>query len=67
MDRGAWWATVHRVVEELDTTKGLNNNNSTMFGNLLFTNVYFPMLTDTYLYPKYFVITWYFNVEIHHD
>ena len=25
MDRGAWWATVHGVAEELDTTKQLNN------------------------------------------
>ena len=27
MDRGAWWATVHRVTKELDTTERLNNNN----------------------------------------
>ena len=27
MDRGAWWATVHGVVKELDTTEWLNNNN----------------------------------------
>ena len=27
MDRGAWWATVHRVAEELDTTEQLNSNN----------------------------------------
>ncbi|CAI9155416.1 unnamed protein product [Rangifer tarandus platyrhynchus] len=26
MDRGAWWATVHGVSKELDTTKRLNNN-----------------------------------------
>ena len=26
MDRGAWWAIVHRVTNELDTTEGLNNN-----------------------------------------
>ena len=26
MDRGAWWATVHGVVKELDTTKQLNNS-----------------------------------------
>ena len=26
MDRGAWWATVHGVVKELDTTEQLNNN-----------------------------------------
>ena len=26
IDRGAWWATVHRVTEELDTTQQLNNN-----------------------------------------
>ena len=24
MDRGAWWATVHRVVKESDTTKRLS-------------------------------------------
>ena len=27
-DRGAWWATVHRVVKESDTTEQLNNNNN---------------------------------------
>ena len=26
MDRGALWATVHRVAKELDTTEQLNNN-----------------------------------------
>ena len=26
MDRGAWWAIVHRVTNELDTTEWLNNN-----------------------------------------
>ena len=25
MDRGAWWATVHRTIKELDTTHRLNN------------------------------------------
>ena len=28
MDRGAWWAIVHWVVKESDTTYQLNNNNS---------------------------------------
>ena len=28
MDRGAWWATVNGVAKQLDTTEGLNNNNS---------------------------------------
>ena len=27
MDRGAWWATVHGVAKELDTTQRLNNSN----------------------------------------
>ena len=27
MDRRAWWATVHGVAKELDTTERLNNNN----------------------------------------
>ena len=27
VDRGAWWATVHGVTKELDTTERLNNNN----------------------------------------
>ena len=27
MDRGAWWATVHRVTKESDTTEEPNNNN----------------------------------------
>ena len=26
MDRGAWWATIHGVAKELDTTGRLNNN-----------------------------------------
>ena len=28
MDRGAWWATVHGVTKELDTTQQLNDNNT---------------------------------------
>ena len=28
MDRGAWWATVHGVAKESDTTWQVNNNNS---------------------------------------
>ena len=27
MDRGAWWAKVHGVEKDLDTTMQLNNNN----------------------------------------
>ena len=27
LDGGAWWATVHGVAKELDTTEPLNNNN----------------------------------------
>ena len=26
MERGAWWAMVHRVAKELDTTEQLNSN-----------------------------------------
>ena len=26
MDKGAWWATVHGVTKESDTTEQLNNN-----------------------------------------
>ena len=28
MDRGAWWATVHGVAQELDPTWQLNNNHN---------------------------------------
>ena len=28
MDRGAWWATVSGVAEQLDATERLNNNSS---------------------------------------
>ena len=28
MDRGAWWATIHGVIKESDTTQQLNNNNN---------------------------------------
>ena len=27
MDRGAWWATVHGVAKESNTTEQVNNNN----------------------------------------
>ena len=26
MDRGVWWATVHKVIKESDMTEQLNNN-----------------------------------------
>ena len=29
MDRGAWWALVHAVPEDVDRTEQLNNNNRT--------------------------------------
>ena len=29
MDRGAWQATVHEVIKELDRTQQLNNNKQT--------------------------------------
>ena len=28
MERGTWWATVHGITKELDTTERLNNNNN---------------------------------------
>ena len=28
MDRGAWWATVHRAAKASDTTQRLKNNNA---------------------------------------
>ena len=28
MDRRAWWATVHRIAKEPDTTQGLNNKSN---------------------------------------
>ena len=42
MDRGAWWAVVHGVTKESDTTEQLNNNtgfsvstcNEDLFANL---------------------------------
>ena len=34
-DREAWWVTVHRVTEELDTTYRLNNNNHHSDGSSL--------------------------------
>ena len=33
MDRGDWWATVHGVTKELDTTYQLNNNNKRYRGS----------------------------------
>ena len=35
MDRGAWWAPVHVVTEESDTTYRLNHNNSHEAADLL--------------------------------
>ena len=38
-DRGAWWATVHGVEEELDMTQQLNSNNqSNILGKVFSTN-----------------------------
>ena len=31
MDRGNWWAAVHGVPKESDTTERLNNNNKLKF------------------------------------
>ena len=31
MERGSWWATVHGVTKESDTTKQLNNNSKSAF------------------------------------
>ena len=33
MDRGAWWATVHRVAKELDMIEPLTNRQKTYFPN----------------------------------
>ena len=33
MDRGAWWATVHQVTKESDTTWRLNNSNNPGMSN----------------------------------
>ena len=34
MDRGAWWATVHTVTKESNTTERLNNNvNKLLYNN----------------------------------
>ena len=30
MDRGAWWATIHGVAAEFDTTERLNSSNNKM-------------------------------------
>ena len=40
MDRGAWWATVHGLEEELDMTQRLNSNNeqSHILGKVFSTN-----------------------------
>ena len=34
MDRGAWWATVHGVAKESDTTEQLNNNRFNRIRNM---------------------------------
>ena len=35
MDREAWWATVHRVAKELDTTERLNNDGGELQARML--------------------------------
>ena len=37
--RGAWWATVHRVTEESDSTYQLNKSNSTYTAHI-YTRIY---------------------------
>ena len=37
LDRGAWWATVHGVAEELDTIQQLNTNNKSKIRKLMVT------------------------------
>ena len=44
MDRGAWWATVHRVAKELDMTYRLNNNNSFLASRVPFFPFLFGLL-----------------------
>ena len=39
MDRGAWWATVHGVTKESDTTQQLNSNNN-KYSQSLYMNLY---------------------------
>ena len=47
MDRGAWWATVHGVVKESDTTEQVNGD--------CFQNTHTPQLPPdqkfTFLFP----------------
>ena len=39
MDRGAWWATVHGVTKELDTTQCLNNSKGVQQDGLMYVYV----------------------------
>ena len=36
MDRGAWWATVHRVAQELDLTEVTTQQQQQHIGDLLY-------------------------------
>ena len=38
MDRGAWWATVHRITKESDTTEHTHTHTSIKLKKYLFTN-----------------------------
>ena len=44
MDRGPWWATVHRVTKEFDMTKQLNNSHADLATSHQFWYVVFPFL-----------------------
>ena len=41
MDRGTWWATIHAVAEELDTTEQLHNNKLQIQEHLLRAHITF--------------------------
>ena len=43
MDRGAWWAVIHGIPKESDTTEELNNNNTGLIIQKLSTSQFsFP-------------------------
>ena len=44
MDRGAWWATLLDVTEELDTIYRLNNNNNDVRNFVCEFSIYMPSL-----------------------
>ena len=48
MDRGAWWAVIHGIPKESDTTEELNNNNTGLIIQKLSTSQFSLGILEVY-------------------